>query len=196
VVKLPPLLVLHTVARHAEDTASPVTADNDSITLADVQAAGAAIRKAIADGDGPLPPKFLVEFLLQEWRRYLALTHRRHGQESPEWTAAVDSTLHLITSVQPVRTPAQRSKLMQSLPKLVADIKHATHVAATPVAARDAFLAELRDIHLALIEPPKDGKETPEPDLSDTITMDVRDPRYRMLLDKLDGADGVEHIEM
>ena len=66
----------------------------------------------------------------------------------------------------------------------------------TPPTVRDDFLSQLREIHLALIEPPKDGKEKPEPDLSDTITMDVRDPRYRMLLDRLDGADGVEHIEM
>lgn len=166
------------------------------ITLGDVQAAGAAIRKAIADGDGPLPPKFLVEFLLQEWRRYLALTHHRHGPDAPEWRNAVDSTLRLIVSVQPVTSPAQRSKLMQSLPKLVADIKAATAAASTPPPVREAFLAQLRDLHLALIEPPKDGEERPPQDLSDTITMDVRDPRYRMLLDKLDGADGVEHIEM
>ncbi|MBK8957392.1 MAG: hypothetical protein IPM80_02930 [Proteobacteria bacterium] len=33
-------------------------------------------------------------------------------------------------------------------------------------------------------------------DFSDTVTMDVRDPRYRALLDRLDGADSVEHIEM
>lgn len=175
---------------------SPVTTDPVSITLGDVQAAGAAIRKAIADGDGPLPPKFLVEFLLQEWRRYLALTHHRHGPASTAWAAADDATRRLILSVLPVRSPAQRSKLMQSLPKLVADLKTGCAIAATPESTRDAFLAQLREIHLALIEPPKNGKEAPEPDLSDTITMDVRDPRYRMLLDKLDGADGVEHIEM
>lgn len=173
-----------------------MTSESVQITLGDVQAAGAAIRKAISDGDGPLPPKFLVEFLLQEWRRFLALLHHRHGPDTPEWQNAVDATLRLIVSVQPVNSPAQRSKLMQSLPKLVADIKAATALASTPAAVRDEFLSQLREIHLALIEPPKDGKEKPEPDLSDTITMDVRDPRYRMLLDRLDGADGVEHIEM
>jgi hypothetical protein len=166
------------------------------IQLADVQAAGSAIREAIADGDGPLPPRFLVEFLLQEWRRYLAVTHRRHGASSPEWQTGVDATRRLIISAQPVHSPAQRSKLMQSLPKLVADIKHGAAIANTPLPVRDAFLGQLRDIHLALIEPPVDGKEKPEPDLSDTLSMDVRDPRYRMLLDRLDGADGVEHIEM
>lgn len=179
-----------------EEPVSSVTPDSVQITLGDVQAAGAAIRKAIADGDGPLPPKFLVEFLLQEWRRYLALTHHRHGPESDEWAAAVDCTRRLILSVLPVRSASQRSKLMQSLPRLVTDLKAGCAVAATPGSVRDAFLAQLREIHLALIEPPKNGKQAPEPDLSDTITMDVRDPRYRMLLDKLDGADGVEHIEM
>lgn len=174
----------------------PVSSEPTPIQLADVQAAGFAIRKAIADGDGPLPPKFLLEFLLQEWRRYLALTRHRHGAESAEWQSAVDATLRLIVSVQPVNSPVQRSRLMQSLPKLVADIKFATTVANTPIATREAFLAEMRTIHLALIEAPVDGKETPETDLSDTISMDVRDPRYRMLLDRLDGADGVEHIEM
>lgn len=166
------------------------------ITLADVQAAGAAIRKAIADGDGPLPPKFVVQFLLQEWRRYLALTHWRHGPDSPQWTSAVDATQRLILSVLPVRSAAQRSKLMQSLPQLVADLKTGCATAATPGDVRDEFLAQLRETHLALLEPRKDRAETPERDLSDTVTMDVRDPRYRLLLDKLDGADGVEHIEV
>lgn len=179
-----------------EELISPVNPDSVQITLGDVQAAGAAIRKVIADSDGPLPPKFLVEFLLQEWRRYLALTHHRHGPASAEWTAAVDTTLHLILSVVPTRSAATRSKLMQSLPKLVADLKAGCAMAATPAGVRDSFLAGLREIHLALIEAPGNGKDTPEPDLSDTITMDVRDPRYRLLLDKLDGADGVEHIEL
>ena len=173
-----------------------MSSESVQITLGDVQAAGAAIRQAIANGDGPLPPKFVVEFLLQEWRRYLALTHHRHGPESAAWRAAVEATLRLIVSVQPVTSPAQRSKLMQSLPQLVADIKAGTAAARTPDAVRDAFLAQMRELHLVLIEPPKRGNAAPEPDLSDTISMDVRDPRYRALLDKLDGADGVEHIEM
>lgn len=178
-------------------TSPPLNAEASSrIGIEDVRAAGLAIRKAIADGDGPIPPRFLVEFLLQEWRRFIALVHHEHGPVSAEWSSAVDATRRLILSVQPVTSSAQRSRLMQSLPRLIAEIKHGAAVAGTPPVARDTLLAQLRDIHLRLIEQPSTASNAPAPDLSDTISMDVRDPRYRALLDKLDGADGVEHIEM
>jgi len=164
--------------------------------LADIQAASAAIRKAIADADGPLPPHFLVEFLLSQWRRYLVLTHHHQGPQSVEWQEAVDTTGRLLLSVLPVTSQAQRTALSKSLPKLVNDLKRGARLGVVEPLAMDLFLKQLGELHLAKLDPKRPFDTPYTSDLSDTIAMDVQDPRYRALLDRLDGAEGVEHIEM
>ncbi len=175
----------------------PVSSNPNLVTKEDFQAASAAIRKAIAEGEGSLPPRFVVEFLLQEWRRHLALTHLQPGPASPEWKEALDVTRTLLISLQPPTSAAARATLTQSLPRLVADLKTGMALAHTSPETRDAFLHDLRELHLRLLDPGAPLADSrPSDDLSDTITMDTRDPRLRALLDHLDGADGVEHIDM
>lgn len=164
--------------------------------LADIKAAGAVIRKAIADADGPLPPHFLVEFLLSQWRRYLVLTHHHQGALSPEWQDAVDTTGRLLLSVLPVTSQAQRTTLAKSLPQLVSDLKRGARLGGIEPLAMELFLKQLGELHLAKLDPKQPFEKPHASDLSDTIAMDVQDPRYRALLDQLDGATGVEHIEM
>lgn len=169
----------------------------DPFLAAHFEAAAAAIRTAIAEGDGPLPPHFVVAFMLCEWRRYLALTRQEYGESSVEWRNALDTTQRLVLSLQAPANSADRARLTQSLPGLIADLKTGASLAGMPVAARDNFLATLREYHLRLIDPssaPRPRRRGEDP--SDTIALDTRDPRLRAVLDRLDGADGVEYIEM
>lgn len=177
--------------------ARPVSSKPNHVTKEDFLAASTAIRRIIAEGEGSLPPRFVVEFMLQEWRRYLALAHLQSGPGSPEWKEALDITRELLVSLQPPTSAAARTKLTQSLPRLVADLRTGMALAHTSAETRDAFLHELRELHLRLLDPSTPLIDSRSPDhLSDTITMDTRDPRLRALLDRLDGASGVEHIEM
>lgn len=164
--------------------------------IPDIRAAGAAIRQAITDADGPLPPHFLVEFLLRQWRRYLVLTHHHQGAHSREWIAAVDATRRLLLSLLPVTTLEQRSNLAKSVPALIADLKRGANDGHIDRQTMTLFLKQLSELHFAKLDPERPLEKPRQNDLSDTITMDVRDPRYRALLDQLDGAIGVEHIEM
>jgi Protein of unknown function (DUF1631) len=174
-----------------------VTEDVPQISLlADIKAAGAAIRKAIADADGPLPPHFLVEFLLSQWRRHLVVIHHQQGELSQEWLAAVDTTRRLLLSVLPVTSVEQRTNLAKSLPTLIAELRHGARQGQVDHLAMDLFLKQLGELHFAKLDPKRPLDKAHASDLSDTIAMDVQDPRYRALLDRLDGADGVEHIEM
>ena len=75
------------------------------------------------------------------------------------------------------------------------DVKIAIDKAQIDPQERDIFLDQLRQLHMSLLKLDQ-MPLTATPDFSDTVTMDVRDPRYRALLDKLDGAEGMEHIEM
>lgn len=164
--------------------------------LADIKAAGTEIRKAIADADGPLPPHFLVEFLLQQWRRHLALLHHHEGAASQAWRDAVDTTRRLLRSVLPVTTVEERTALAREVPKLVSDLKLGARAGRIDPLALELFLKQLGELHFAKLDPKRPLDKSNASDLSDTIAMDVQDPRYRALLDKLDGAEGVEHIEM
>lgn len=163
---------------------------------ADITAAGDAIRRAIADADGPLPPHFLVEFLMSQWRRYLVLAHHRHGADSPEWREAVDLIRRLLFSVLPVTTVQERQALAKSVPQLITDLRKGAALGTIDAITLDIFLKQLGNFHFNKLDPqrPLDPVNPNEP--SNTITMDVRDPRYRAILDQLDGVDGVEHIDM
>ena len=165
------------------------------ITIENVRAAGSAIRRAIAETEGPLPPAFLVEFLLSDWRRYLVRVHQESGADSEEWKNAIDVTNRLILSVLPVEDGAARAVLVKGLVRLVADVRIGIAVSGMADEAREAFLNELRAIHLLLINTPKEFLEG-DADLSQTFALNTRDPRYRALLDKLDGLDSVEHINL
>jgi hypothetical protein len=174
-----------------------VNKPDESVSKEDFQRATAAIRTAIAEGEGPLPPHFVVEFLLGGWRRYMALVRQQAGESSSQWRDALEVTCGLVRSLHPPRDADQRAALIRALPRLIAELKAGASLAGMAADGRDAFLTALRDFHLQLLERANaPGGRDPRDALSDTITMDTRDPRLRALLDRLDGADGVEHIDM
>ena len=172
-------------------TEQPITAGAE-----DIRAAATVIRQAIADADGPLPPSFLMSFMLRDWRRYLAYVHRRAGPRSIIWRNAGELTARIVASTVPLPSREARDELVRALPKLVHEVKTGMALAGMTSAQRDAFLLQLRAHHLSLLSAPLDPGLSERPDLSQTVAMDVVDPRYRALLDQLDGLDDLEHIEM
>ena len=154
------------------------------------------IRKAIADADGPLPPSFLLEFLLRDWRRYLAHVHRRAGERSIIWRNAGELTGRIVASSVPLPSREARDAMVRGLPKLVHELKTGMTIAGMTVAQREEFLVQLRAHHLSLLSAPLAPVPAEQPDLSQTVAMNVVDPRYRALLDQLDGLDRLEHIDM
>ena len=164
--------------------------------LEDVRAAGNVIRQAIAEADGPLPPSFLIEFLLSDWRRFLVFVHYDHGADSAEWQAAVATTKALLLSVLPLESAEARTQLIQSLPGLLVQLKAGMARAGTPDDVRDRFLDELRAAHVAVMDAPPPSSPRNALDLSQTVTVNLLDPRHRALIDRLDGLDELEHIDM
>lgn len=174
-----------------------MSADQSNIPgIEDIRAAASVIRKAIAEADGPLPPSFLMEFLLRDWRRYLAYVHRRAGARSIIWRNSGELTGRIVASTLPLPSREARDAMVRALPKLVHELKTGMTIAGLSVAQRDAFLVELRAHHLSLLSAPLTPPSEDQPDLSQTVAMNVVDPRYRALLDQLDGLDSLEHIDM
>lgn len=162
----------------------------------DIRAAAQIIRRAIAEAEGPLPPSFLLEFLIRDWRLYLASIHHRAGPRSIVLKEAEALTERLLLSVLPIESRESRTALMQGLPRLVTDVKLGMMEVGIAPERRDEFLNALRGHHLSLLEAPLPSGPATRVDLADTVAMNVFDPRYRELLDRLDGLDSLEHIEM
>ena len=162
----------------------------------DIHAAAQIIRRAIADAEGPLPPSFLIEFLIRDWRLYVASIHHKAGPRSIVLKKAEALTQRLLLSVLPFVSRESRTALMQGLPRLVSEVKLGMMEAGTAPERRDEFLNALRANHLSLLDAPLTTGPATQLDLADTVAMDVFDPRYRELLDRLDGLDSMEHIEM
>ena len=164
------------------------------ISAEHIEAASIAVRKAIEEVQGPFPPAFVVEFLLKEWRRYLALVHQQDGDQCEAWRQAIATMDKLLWSVAPKATAEDRTSVADALPDLVHLLKAGMEAINTDTVKREAFLSALGDMHLGMLHPSKSRPGAVE-DLSDTISMNVRDPRYRELLDLM-SSDNVEQIDI
>jgi hypothetical protein len=163
-----------------------------------ITAASEVVRRAIEATPGPLPPPFLVELLLSSWRRFLAIVHRDRGAESHEWRQAVDLTERLLWSVAPKPELKARDELQGALESLVEGIRQALEIADVPELDRRALLGELAQVHIARLQPERPGPyalATGERATADTVTLDMRDPRYAKLLDLLNGAE-IEQVTL
>lgn len=160
------------------------------------------IRHAIQASGGPLPPAFIVQFLLGDWCRYLTLTLDTHGEESEEVRSAMETTALLLWSVSPVPTEEEKAELVERAPELIAGLKDGMTAAGVGRDEQDAFLLQLRDWHVDLMARRK-GYEaagrafdpTRKPCGDDTIQLDAQDIRCRELMDMLDNAEA-EYIEL
>jgi hypothetical protein len=176
-------------------------------------AATAVIDRAIENAEGPLPPPFLVEFLLGPWRRFLAAIYHDEGPSSRDWELAQHATDLLLWSIAPKVTESEKAALGSALKALVEAVRRSMDVAEWDRNAQSAFLRQLREWHLQLIRreapaPPPDAQRPPlgevprqpaDPnapvDLADTVHLDVADPHYRAYLDMLNHAI-MEKIEL
>lgn len=159
-----------------------------------VHVASEVIKESIESASGPLPPGFLVEFLLCDWRRYLVTIHRELGEDSEEWKDAIAASELILWSVAPKRDDREKLELTRSLDRIVASIKRGMRIAGMSPAAQEALLRELSEWHLGLLskatgadgEADKRGKPLKP---RDTVQLDVEDMSKRELLDMLDHAD-------
>ncbi|MGQ0658851.1 MAG: DUF1631 family protein [Chromatiales bacterium] len=175
---------------------------HEATGVSHLHAAKAAVLQLIEDARGPLPPPFVMQFLLHDWRRYLALVRHRCGESSEEWREAQEATAEVLWSVAPKPTNDERTQLAGSLNAIVSKLKRVMVSAGTDPATHAGFLDELARLHLSLVTPPRSARnsvavpasESDEPG-STTVRIDVHDPRYRELLDLLQSAD-VDQIEL
>ncbi len=166
-----------------------------------VQVATDAVRHAIERMQGPLPPPFVVEFLMRQWRRYLVALLAEDHRRGEEWLAALATMEWLLWSVVP-KAADEQSTLLRELRQGLDALRAGMHAIGTDDTVVEPFFKQLEAHHRALLQPAaavtpgvtgtgRDGESTG----STTVQLDVHDPRYRRIMDLLNEAD-VENIDL
>ena len=106
-------------------------------------------------------PGAVIEFLVEQWRRYLLVIHARNGGGSAEWKQALEVMDQLVWSVEPKKTPEERRKLMMAVPALVKQLLAGMQRVGTPPEAKQAFMGELMKHHTEGMDAKKAAEAKP-----------------------------------
>jgi hypothetical protein len=176
-----------------EKIANPARAEPEE----SVVVANQMLKQAIQEAGGPLPPEFILRFLLNEWRQYLYRIHRRYGS-GEEWKVATLTTELFLWGTSPKRNAEERRSMAEQVPDMVSLVHEVMDIAGTDDKARNDFLNALSEWHLRIISRAHELEvEMPKPKERDDVTIPVRmdDVRFRELMDVLDSTS-IEHVEM
>ena len=108
-------------------------------------------------------PGAVLEFLIQQWLRYLLVLFAQGGRESADWKAALETMDQLIASLEPVKTPEDKKKLASGVPVLVRKLVVGMNRIGTEKEPRELFLGELMKYHTVSLVKSKEGAPPPPP---------------------------------
>lgn len=97
------------------------------------------------------PPRFVLEFLQQQWIKVLLLVQVKEGEDSTTWKSALETMDLLIWSVEPKDTREGRRELVGKVPELLKRLADALTAAGIDDSVRTSFIADLRKLHSEII---------------------------------------------
>ena len=124
--------------------------------------AKAAAQEAIAARlQSATAPRPIVEFLAQQWIKYLLIVHAREGPESAAWKGALETVDQLLWSLEPRPTVEERRKLASTIPAILKGVRSGVAAAGIDQAACTAFFGELMKCHTDVMQAAAKPKEAP-----------------------------------
>ena len=108
-------------------------------------------------------PGAVLEFIIQQWLRYLLVLFAHGGRESADWKGALETMDQLIASLEPVKTPEDKKKLASAVPVLVRKLVIGMNRIGTEKEPRELFLGELMRCHTVSLAKVKEGAPPPPP---------------------------------
>ena len=103
---------------------------------------------------GKVLPQRVVVFVQEAWSKVLLLTCLKHGDQSAEWHADVQSMEQLIWSVQRHDEPDASLRLLALVPGLLKSLRDGLSSSAFDPFATSEFFSELEALHVQLFERP------------------------------------------
>ncbi|ATE79730.1 MULTISPECIES: DUF1631 domain-containing protein [Pseudomonas] len=103
---------------------------------------------------GKVLPHSVVVFVQEAWSKVLLLTGLKHGDQSAEWHADVQTMEQLIWSVQRHDEPDASLRLLALVPGLLKSLRDGLNSSAFDPFATSEFFSELEGLHVQLFERP------------------------------------------
>jgi hypothetical protein len=97
-------------------------------------------------------PRQVVEFLVQQWLKYLLVVHVKDGDLSDTWKHALETMDRLIWSVELKNSVEERRELAKAMPELLKRLTQGLKTAGVEEAVRLIFFSELRKLHSDVID--------------------------------------------
>ena len=104
-------------------------------------------------------PRFVVDFLIRHWIKFLLLVHAKRGKDSDAWKSSLQIMEQLIWSVEPKETIEERRKLATVVPPMLKKMNAGMKGAGIDQKATASFLDELMKRHTEIVG----HEETPAP---------------------------------
>jgi hypothetical protein len=108
-----------------------------------------AVMASLLDRPTPAP---IRDFLLNHWEVWLARMHVEKGENSPQWNDAVATMDDLLWSLTPKTDKAERSKLIELLPRLLKRLDSSINALGLGKGVRDAFFSDLVKCHAVAVK--------------------------------------------
>jgi hypothetical protein len=136
------------------------------------------LRQQVRQMQGAQLSQALRDFLFGPWVDAMVEAMARHGEHSKEAQELMHTVDELLWSMQPLGTPADRSRLRALLPELVASLNRGMDLIGWPQPQRHALLAELSAHHTAVMrgETGSVAKEDLKPEQIVQQMLDEPDP--------------------
>lgn len=105
-------------------------------------------------------PESVRNFIGETWHQVLVKAALSGSRDGAQWQEAASTMDNLVWSVQPIRTPEDRQRLVKLLPSLLGGLRSGLGAIEADDSLRDAFFAELMKLHAAAV---KAGMSAPPP---------------------------------
>ena len=127
---------------------------------------------------GKVLPPSVVTFVQDAWSKVLLLTCLKHGDQSAEWQADVQTMEQLIWSVQRHDDAEAGLRLLALVPGLLKSLRDGLSTSAFDPFATSGFFSELEALHVRLLEPSSAPDQSVLPEMievSQTIVLQMAD---------------------
>ncbi|CAI8996923.1 MULTISPECIES: DUF1631 domain-containing protein [Pseudomonas] len=127
---------------------------------------------------GKVLPPSVVTFVQDAWSKVLLLTCLKHGDQSAEWQADVQTMEQLIWSVQRHDDAEAGLRLLALVPGLLKSLRDGLSTSAFDPFATSGFFSELEALHVRLLEPSGAPDQSVLPEMievSQTIVLQMAD---------------------
>ncbi|POA39046.1 DUF1631 domain-containing protein [Pseudomonas sp. GW456-12-1-14-TSB6] len=127
---------------------------------------------------GKVLPPSVVTFVQDAWSKVLLLTCLKHGDQSAEWQADVQTMEQLVWSVQRHDDAEAGLRLLALVPGLLKSLRDGLSTSAFDPFATSGFFSELEALHVRLLEPSGAPDQSVLPEMievSQTIVLQMAD---------------------